>query len=178
MDIKFLKECIRVEVIGRDHEFSWRKALTRTRNNRRKRFMFWWRVASFLYRKGGVRKKIAKRIEVKLQNDFDIEIPLTVNIGAGLELTHLSGIIITRFCVIGERLTIKQGVTIGLRTKPDDSKIIIGNDVDIGCNSSILGGKITIGDNAIIGAHSLVTKSVPASSIYKNTVQPVITKLN
>ena len=48
----------------------------------------------------------------------------------------------------------------------DDSpkKVIIGNDVWIGINVSIMGG-VTIGDGAIIGSHSLVTKNVEPYTI-------------
>lgn len=35
-----LKECIRLEVIGHDKSFSWRKALLRTRRNQKKHFLF------------------------------------------------------------------------------------------------------------------------------------------
>ncbi|NUU65485.1 serine acetyltransferase [Enterobacteriaceae bacterium BIT-l23] len=174
MELTFLKECIRVEVIGRTHPFSWRKALTRTRHNRRKRFTFWWRLASYFYARGGLRRRLARRIEYKLLRCYDIDIPLTVSIGPGLNLAHLSGIVITENCVIGERLHIKQGVTIGLKTKPEDAMIVIGNDVDIGCNSSILGGKITIGHNVTIGAHSLVLNDIPDNSIYMNKITPVM----
>lgn len=174
MDIELLKECIRVEVIGHDHKFSWRKALTRIRHNRRKYFMFWWRVACYLYSKGGIKRRIAKRIEAKLHRFYDVEIPLTAKIGPGLELAHFSGIIITDLCIIGKNLHIKQGVTIGRRTLPEDTLIEIGDNVVIGCNASILGGKITIGDNVTVGAHALVTKSIPSDSIYVNTITPVI----
>ncbi|XTZ36831.1 serine acetyltransferase [Salmonella enterica] len=169
MDLKYLKKCIAIEVLA-GKPFSWRKAFTRTRHDRRKYFMFWWRVACFLYSKGGIQKSVAKAIERKLQRLYSIEIPLTAKIGAGLKLAHLTGIVVTNYCVIGERVTLKQGVTIGLRLKPEDSNIVIGDDVDIGCNSSILGGKVTIGNNVIIGAHSLVVKSIPPNSIYKNRI--------
>lgn len=43
-------------------------------------------------------------------------------------------------------------------------RTIIGNDVWIGLNSTILGG-VRIGDGAIIAAHSLVTKDVPDYAI-------------
>jgi acetyltransferase-like isoleucine patch superfamily enzyme len=43
--------------------------------------------------------------------------------------------------------------------------IIIGNDVYIGYNVTILGG-VTIGDGAIIAADSLVNKDVPAHTIF------------
>lgn len=43
-------------------------------------------------------------------------------------------------------------------------KVVIGNDVWIGLNASVMGG-VTIGDGAIVGAHSLVTKDVPPYAI-------------
>lgn len=46
----------------------------------------------------------------------------------------------------------------------DDLETIIGNDVWIGSNATILAG-ITIGDGAIIGAHSLVNKDVEPYSV-------------
>ncbi|MGL9729055.1 virginiamycin A acetyltransferase [Enterococcus sp. DIV0756] len=42
--------------------------------------------------------------------------------------------------------------------------IIIGNDVWIGYEATILSG-VTIGDGAIIGAKAVVTKDVPAYSV-------------
>jgi acetyltransferase-like isoleucine patch superfamily enzyme len=47
------------------------------------------------------------------------------------------------------------------RTKGD---VIIGNDVWVGRNSTILSG-VRIGDGAVIGAHSLVTQYVPDYAI-------------
>lgn len=45
-----------------------------------------------------------------------------------------------------------------------DEPLQIGNDVWIGCNSTILRG-IRIGDGAIVGANSLVSKDVPPYAI-------------
>lgn len=47
---------------------------------------------------------------------------------------------------------------------PFEKECKIGNDVWIGCNSTILRG-VTIGDGAVIGANSLVNKDVPPYSI-------------
>lgn len=43
-------------------------------------------------------------------------------------------------------------------------KIVIGNNVFIGMNSTVLKG-VTIGDNVIIGANSLVNKNVPSNVV-------------
>jgi acetyltransferase-like isoleucine patch superfamily enzyme len=47
---------------------------------------------------------------------------------------------------------------------PFEKECKIGNDVWIGCNSTILRG-VTIGDGAVVGANSLVSKDVPPYSI-------------
>ncbi len=59
----------------------------------------------------------------------------------------------------GELLTEKEWVL---------SPTLVGNNVSIGANSTILCG-ITIGDNAVIGAGSVVTKDVPSGvTVYGN----------
>ncbi len=52
-------------------------------------------------------------------------------------------------------------------------KTVVGNDVWIGANATILAG-IKIGDGAIIGAHSLVTKDVEPYSIVVGVPAKVI----
>lgn len=49
----------------------------------------------------------------------------------------------------------------------------IGNDVWIGCNSTILRG-VTIGDGAVIGANSLVNKDVPPYAIVVGSPAKII----
>ena len=43
--------------------------------------------------------------------------------------------------------------------------IVIGNDVYIGVNCTILGG-VTIGDGAVVAAGAVVTKDVPPHTVY------------
>jgi acetyltransferase-like isoleucine patch superfamily enzyme len=54
--------------------------------------------------------------------------------------------------------------------------IIIGNNVWIGSNSTILPG-VVIGDNSIIGAGSVVTKNVPSNVIVAGVPAKVIKKI-
>ncbi|WP_297197340.1 serine acetyltransferase [uncultured Pluralibacter sp.] len=171
-----LKECIHLEVIGRDNPFAWTRALRRTRRNQRKHFLFWWRIASWLYAQNQRgKKRLARRIDNRLKRRHGVDIALACRIGKGLDLAHLSCIVITENCVIGENARIKQGVTIGLKTESDEAMIVIGDNVDIGCNSTILGGKVSIGNNVTIGAHSLVLQDIPDNSVYKNKIEPVLT---
>jgi acetyltransferase-like isoleucine patch superfamily enzyme len=54
--------------------------------------------------------------------------------------------------------------------------IIIGNNVWLGVNSTILKG-VTIGDNSLIGANSLVNKSIPSNVIAAGNPCRVIREL-
>lgn len=55
----------------------------------------------------------------------------------------------------------------------ETAPIIIGNNVWIGMNSTILKG-VTIGDGAVIAAHSVVTRDVPARSLVGGNPAKVI----
>ncbi|MGB1308777.1 MAG: CatB-related O-acetyltransferase, partial [Oceanihabitans sp.] len=71
------------------------------------------------------------------------------------------------------------------KTYPNKGNIVIGNDVWIGYNATIMAG-VTIGDGAIIAANATVVKNVapytivggnPATEIKKRFTKPTITKL-
>lgn len=55
------------------------------------------------------------------------------------------------------------------------SPISIGEDVWIGGGAIILKG-VTIGNNSVIAAGSIVTRNVPANTIYMNHIEPRIVK--
>lgn len=96
-----------------------------------------------------------------------IDILPGARIGSGFRIEHPVGIVIGAKVVIGRNCTIMQNVTIGTRQihadAYDDKFPIIGNNVTIGCNSSLLGG-IEIQDEVTIGAHTLVLANVPAGT--------------
>jgi virginiamycin A acetyltransferase len=61
------------------------------------------------------------------------------------------------------------------KTYPSKGNIVVGNDVWIGYNATIMGG-VTIGDGAIIGTNSVVTKDVEPYSIVGGNPAKVIKK--
>jgi serine O-acetyltransferase len=76
--------------------------------------------------------------------------------GPGLFFTHFGPVWINPAVRLGDRVTISQGVTLGLggigamQGVPE-----IGDNVFIGPNATVI-SKVRIGDNCVIGANSLV----------------------
>ena len=93
-------------------------------------------------------------------------------VGPGAFLPHPSGIVIGRHVTIGQGCTIMQNVTIGQNSFEsglvDVQSPRIGNGVQIGAGSVILGG-ISIGDDCTIGALSLIVKSFPPRTLILGT---------
>lgn len=96
-------------------------------------------------------------------NITKIWIPPAVKIGADFHIVHGEGSLsIHPHTVIGDRLGVMHNVTIGTNMRPGAP--VIGNDVFIGVNSTIL-GPIKIGDRVRIAANTAVTTNVPSDSI-------------
>ncbi|RZK21679.1 MAG: serine acetyltransferase [Pedobacter sp.] len=98
---------------------------------------------------------------------FNIEISSKVNIGKGLKLVYGHGSVINGTANIGENCTLRHLTTIGCKILEDGSSgpsPVIGNNVDIGVNATII-GDIKIGDHVIIGAGSVVTKDVQSHCV-------------
>lgn len=80
-------------------------------------------------------------------------------VGRQLHIVHPGMVLIHPQAVIGERVGLMHGVTLG--TSPTHPGCpTIGNDVFIGAYATILGG-IKIGDGAKIAANSLIICDVP-----------------
>ena len=97
-----------------------------------------------------------------------IDIPPGASIGDYFFIAHGTGIVIGETTVIGRRVKIYQGVTLGgLSTRGGQSlrgtkrHPTIGDDVTIYANAAILGGNTVIGHNCVIGASAFITESVP-----------------
>ena len=89
-----------------------------------------------------------------------IELRPRTTVGGGLTIFHGFGIVVNDHAVIGERVTLRNGVVIGNRT-PGGQCPVIGDDVEFGANALVI-GDIHIGRGARIGAGATVVRSVPA----------------
>lgn len=98
-----------------------------------------------------------------------IDIHPGASIGGYFAIDHGTGVVIGQTCIIGEHVTIYQGVTLGSKNftlnadgHPENlpRHPIIEDDVTIYSNASVL-GRVTIGRGAVIGGNVWVTSDVP-----------------
>ncbi|MCH4890460.1 serine O-acetyltransferase [Acidaminobacter sp. JC074] len=90
-----------------------------------------------------------------------IEIHPGAVIGRRLLIDHGMGVVIGETAIIGDDVTLYQGVTLGGTGKDQGKRHpTIGNDVMIASGAKIL-GPFKIGDHSKIGAGSVVLKEVP-----------------
>ncbi|MFM7111024.1 MAG: serine O-acetyltransferase, partial [Planctomycetota bacterium] len=96
-------------------------------------------------------------------------------IGPGFFIDHGTGVVVGGTCVIGNRVKLYQGVTLGALSFPRDSNgnIIRGrkrhptleDDVVVYANATILGGETVVGHHSVIGSSVWLTQSVAPHSM-------------
>jgi serine O-acetyltransferase len=95
-----------------------------------------------------------------------IEIHPAAQIGPCCFIDHGAGVVIGETAVIGCRVTLYQGVTLGgLRSESTKRHPTLGDDVTIGAGAKLL-GPITVCDGAMIGANAVVLTDVPAGATF------------
>ena len=110
-----------------------------------------------------------------------VEIQKYVIIGAGTRVQSHSficdGAIIGKHCFIGHGTMFTNDIFVDSPNFENWIKknTIIGNDVRVGSNVTLL--PVKIGDNSIIGAGSVVTKDVPANCVVAGNPARIIRKL-
>ena len=93
-----------------------------------------------------------------------IEIHPSAKIGRGLFIDHGTGVVIGETAVIGDNVTLFQGVTLGGTGKERGKRHpTIGDNAVIGAGAKIL-GNITVGHDAMVGANAVVIRDVPDHS--------------
>lgn len=123
------------------------------------RVMLHYRVAHRLYLKKHY--FLARYISQRAVRKTGIEIHPGAVIGTGFFIDHGSGVIIGETTVIGNNVTLYQGVTLGGTGKETGKRHpTIEDNVMISAGAKIL-GSFTIGRNSKIGAGSVVLEEVP-----------------
>jgi serine O-acetyltransferase len=102
-----------------------------------------------------------------------IDIHPGASIGRAMAIDHGTGIVIGETAVIGDRVRLYQGVTLGaLSVRKDLAQTrrhpTIEHDTVIYANATILGGDTVVGHSSVIGGNVWLTHSVPPHSIVTN----------
>lgn len=104
---------------------------------------------------------LARWISQRAARKTGIEIHPGATIGKGLFIDHGSGVIIGETTIIGDNVTLYQGVTLGGTGKEHGKRHpTLEDNVMVSAGAKIL-GSFTIGENSKIGAGSVVLEEVP-----------------
>ncbi|MET0343624.1 MAG: serine O-acetyltransferase EpsC [Polyangiales bacterium] len=116
---------------------------------------------------------LARVLSESAHSSTGIDIHPGADIGERFFIDHGTGVVIGETCVIGDRVRLYQGVTLGAKSFPVDERgalikgrarhPIIGDDVVIYAGATIL-GCVTIGAGSTIGGNVWLTRSVPPRS--------------
>ncbi|MDQ3370529.1 MAG: serine acetyltransferase [Myxococcota bacterium] len=137
-----------------------------------------YRIAHVLLREGAV--MIPRMMTELAHRRTGIDIHPGADIGKNFFVDHGTGVVIGETTLIGERVRIYQGVTLGALTVPQgESRPEAGkrrhptleDDVVIYANATILGGDTVIGRGAVVGGNAFVTSSVAAGTRISGTIR-------
>lgn len=121
-----------------------------------------YRIAHKLYQKKHY--FLARWYSQRTVRKTGIEIHPGATIGKGLFIDHGHGVVIGETAIIGDNVTLYQGVTLGGTGKESGKRHpTIGSNVMVSAGAKIL-GSFTVGENAKIGAGSVVLSEVPPNS--------------
>lgn len=119
------------------------------------------------------RKDFALYLQSLASRAFTVDINPATRIGSGIMIDHGHAVVIGETAVIGDNVSILQGVTLGGTGKETgDRHPKIGDNVLIGAGAKVL-GNIHVGNCSRIAAGSVVLREVPA----KTTVAGVPAKI-
>ncbi len=126
------------------------------------RAILYYRVSHFLYQHK--QYFFARLISQRAVRKTGIEIHPGATIGKGFFIDHGSGVIIGETSIIGDNVTLYQGVTLGGTGKEQGKRHpTLEDNVLVGAGAKVL-GSLTIGENSKIGAGSVVLHDVPPNS--------------
>ena len=131
------------------------------------------------------RLRLAARILSQIGRFFTgVDIHPGATLGRRLFIDHATGVVIGETAIVGDDVTLYQGVTLGGTGKEHGKRHpTICDNVFIGNNANIL-GNVTVGENSRVGAGSVVLADVPPNStvvgvpahiVYRNGQRVLIT---
>jgi serine O-acetyltransferase len=102
-----------------------------------------------------------------------IDIHPGAEIGPNFFIDHGTGVVIGETTVIGQRVRLYQGVTLGALSLPKDAGArlkgakrhpTLEDDVIVYSGATILGGQTTIGAGSVVGGNVWLTDSIPPNT--------------
>jgi serine O-acetyltransferase len=131
--------------------------------------IFTYRVAHALYDLGV--PLLPRILSEYVHNETGVDIHPGAKIGESFFIDHATGVVIGETTVIGNRVKIYQGVTLGALSfaRDEAGRLIRGtkrhptieDDVIIYANATVLGGNTVVGHGSVVGGSVFLTKSVP-----------------
>jgi serine O-acetyltransferase len=118
-----------------------------------------YRISHRLWESG--RTEFARELHGRITQALHVSIHPSATIGSGMFIDHGTGVTIGEGVVMGDDVSMLQGVTIGRSPEGQAGAPRIGRGVLLSAGATVL-GNIEIGDFAKIGAGSLVIASVPS----------------
>ncbi|MBE6130139.1 MAG: serine acetyltransferase [Erysipelotrichaceae bacterium] len=127
--------------------------------------------AIFIYRVAHLLNELNVEILPRFLTEYahsitGIDIHPGCNIGENFFIDHGTGIVIGETTIIGDNVSLYQGVTLGAKSLKDAPLLrgkkrhpTISNNVVIYANTTILGGDTIIKENSVIPGNSFITKS-------------------
>lgn len=118
----------------------------------------------------------AREINYNAHRETGCDIHPGATVGKGFFIDHATGVVIGETAIIGDNVTLYQGVTLGGTSSNKGKRHpTLGNNIVCGANSTVL-GNICIGDNVRIGAGSVVLKDVPPNCTVVGVPGKIIVK--
>lgn len=118
-----------------------------------------YRIGHALWNAG--RRFLALHLQGRSSLAFGVDIHPAARLGSGIFIDHGTGVVIGETAVVGDEVSMLQGVTLGGTGKDGgDRHPKVGRGVLLSAGSTVL-GNIRIGDGAKVGAGSVVLQDVP-----------------
>ena len=167
MICKTLRECFCVDICLYEKNVTLGKVFCLSLRESRVLAVVLLRVSQFL-----AQKRILWRLApyIKFLNEIltGLECHLSAVIGEGFFVAHTHGIVIGEGVILGKRVVIYNGVTLGASARGTHEKgrryPIIEDEVTVYTGAKLI-GPIVVGKGAVIGANAVVLKDVPPESV-------------